>query len=103
MIEADSKERGEYLFRLAALFAALVLISLCVGSNRGAPPAKDLDMVSTPDQQLRAAAFREATKAATTSFRPSLEMKENVDFLLAPALLVQEALSQDMIITYPSE
>jgi hypothetical protein len=33
----------------------------------------------------------------------SLEMKENVDFLLTPALLVQEALSSDVIQTYPAE
>jgi hypothetical protein len=32
-----------------------------------------------------------------------LEMKEHVDFLLTPALLVQEAISEDIIITYPTE
>jgi len=40
---------------------------------------------------------------ATTGFRPSLEMKENVDFLLTPALLMQEVLSDEIITTYPSE
>jgi hypothetical protein len=30
-------------------------------------------------------------------------MKEHVDFLLTPALLVQEAISEDIIITYPTE
>jgi hypothetical protein len=34
---------------------------------------------------------------------PSLEMKENVDFFLTPALLVQECISEDVIITYPGE
>jgi hypothetical protein len=33
----------------------------------------------------------------------SLEMKENVDFLLTPAILVQECISEDVIITYPDE
>ena len=37
------------------------------------------------------------------AFEASLEMKENVDFLLTPALLMQEALSEDIVITYPSE
>ena len=37
------------------------------------------------------------------SFRPSLEMKENTDFLLTPALLVQEILSTNAVITYPEE
>jgi hypothetical protein len=36
-------------------------------------------------------------------FGPSLEMRENVDFLLTPALLVQEAISTDIIPTYPCE
>ena len=34
---------------------------------------------------------------------PSLEMKENVDFFLTPALLVQESISENVIITYPGE
>jgi hypothetical protein len=33
----------------------------------------------------------------------SLKVKENVDFLLTPALLVQEALSVDIVVTYPNE
>lgn len=39
----------------------------------------------------------------SVTFEASLEMKENVDFLLTPALLVQEAISEDIVITYPSE
>lgn len=103
MIETDRGNRRKSSLWLAGLFAALVLICLCIGSNRGEPPVKDPNMALARDQQLRAAALRAATKAATTGFRPSLEMKENVDFLLTPALLVQEALPQDVIITYPSE
>jgi hypothetical protein len=30
-------------------------------------------------------------------------MKENADFFLTPALLVQEAISNDIVITYPTE
>jgi hypothetical protein len=55
------------------------------------------------EQHGRDAALRSATKAATTGFKPSLEMKENVDFLLTPALLMQEVLSDEIITTYPSE
>lgn len=39
----------------------------------------------------------------TAPFDSSLEMKENVDFLLTPALIVQEALSDDVVLTYPTE
>ncbi|MDR1382867.1 MAG: hypothetical protein LBJ67_03325 [Planctomycetaceae bacterium] len=34
---------------------------------------------------------------------PSLEMCENVDFLLTPAILVQESITEGVILTYPEE
>jgi len=34
---------------------------------------------------------------------PSLAMREHDDFLLTPALLVQEAVSDGVILTYPEE
>lgn len=34
---------------------------------------------------------------------PSLEMRENVDFLLSPAILVQQCISEGVVITYPEE
>jgi hypothetical protein len=43
------------------------------------------------------------SRAMDVGFGPSLEMRENVDFLLTPALLVQEAISTDIIPTYPCE
>jgi hypothetical protein len=46
---------------------------------------------------------KKMTESATGNFRLSLEMKENVDFVLTPALLVQEVISEDVVITYPSE
>jgi hypothetical protein len=33
----------------------------------------------------------------------SLAVREQVDFLLTPALLVQEAISDDVLLTYPEE
>jgi hypothetical protein len=47
--------------------------------------------------------LKQALNSSLVNFRSSLEMKENVDFLLTPALLVQEAISEDVVITYPSE
>ncbi len=38
-----------------------------------------------------------------SSYEPSMEMRENVVFVLSPALLMQEALSPDLVITYPNE
>ena len=37
------------------------------------------------------------------NFDPSLNQRENVDFLLTPALLIQEAISKDVLLTYPGE
>ena len=51
----------------------------------------------------QAAARRIATGYAAGNFRPSLEMKEAVDFLLTPAFLIQEAISGGVVPTYPSE
>lgn len=44
-----------------------------------------------------------ASDNLTNTFRSSLEMKENVDFLLTPAILVQQAMQDDAIVIYPSE
>jgi hypothetical protein len=78
-------------------------ICLSVGSSGAGTPAKDPKIAADPMARARAAAFQAASRSATTGSRPSLEMKENADFLLTAALLVQEAISDDIIITYPSE
>ena len=57
----------------------------------------------TQEQSGRGAeSLKQSLKASLGNFRTSLEMKENVDFLLTLALLVQESISEDCIITYPS-
>ena len=65
--------------------------------------SKKHDIHTDIEQQARDSAMRSATRTATIGFSPSLEMKENADFLLTPALLMQEALSDEVITTYPSE
>lgn len=54
-------------------------------------------------EQLPAIPRRKAQVLAADLVSPSLEMKENVDFLLTPAIMVQEAMSLDVIPTYPAE
>jgi len=104
MFETNSKHRRKYLLWLAVFLAALVPICLSlICFNRVSALAKDPNIDADSRQRSRTAALRAASRAATTGFSPSLEMKENVDFLLTPALLVQEAISDDIIITYPSE
>ena len=107
MIENDAGSKQKYLLRLVIL---LCLICLCLScSTVVSPPVTETNTTGVPndvtnaEQRARDAALRSATRMATTGFRPSLEMKENVDFLLTPALLMQEALSDEIITTYPSE
>jgi len=54
-------------------------------------------------EALRQGIRKDISRQATVNFQVSLEMKENVDFLLTPALLVQEAISDDVVVTYPTE
>jgi hypothetical protein len=53
--------------------------------------------------QLPPVPRRKAHRLVGNLVSPSLEMKENVDFLLTPAILVQEAISSGVIPTYPTE
>ena len=63
----------------------------------GKPPMGPLDIAI----QLQKQGFDFSMFSGLSS--PSLEMKENVDFFLTPALLVQECISENVIITYPGE
>ena len=51
--------------------------------------------------------FGTATKLAAgiaiQNFTPSLEMQEDTDFVVTTAILVQEAISQNIVLTFPAE
>lgn len=87
----------------------LILSSAVIAFQRSTDPNKPESTVEyrnkadVTNARAQQAAFRTATKAVAGNFTPSLEMKENVDFLLTPALLVQEIISDDLMVTYPSE
>ena len=116
----ETNSRHKYMFILwlsvfAAVLSPIYLYSSCRDISSALKPATALNVVAEPNipeennsltnagKDARDASMRLAARSATTGFKPSLEMKENVDFLLTPALLMQEALSEDVIITYPSE
>jgi hypothetical protein len=96
---AERWSRGS-LVLLAAMTAVYVSSSWSAGTGSRVPQQTTTD---APRAELSAAVFRSASAAVTAGFAPSLEMKENVHSVLTPALLVQEALSEDTIVTYPSE
>lgn len=101
MFQTISGYKRRYSLLFAVLLAMVMPICLSLGSNRTITGTKH--QRATVGQRARAGGLRAASKTATAGATPSLEMKENVDFLLTPALLVQEALSDDIVITYPSE
>ncbi len=87
-----------------ALIGMVVVASLCLAWARaGQPVGRNTDVIGPVAPGGREPVGRQILSAATQAFRPSLEMKENVDFLLTPALLVQEAMSAEVVTTYPSE
>jgi len=104
MYKTDSRQKGRYFLGLMVILVVLIPTCLSLICVSGASAlAKDPNMGADARVRARAAALRAATRAATTGFRPSLEMKENADFLLTPALLMQEVLSDEIVTTYPSE
>ncbi|UCG49352.1 MAG: hypothetical protein JSU94_06120 [Phycisphaerales bacterium] len=104
MFEKNTISSKQPLLWLVILAAALMPVCLALsGSKSPSPPARDSAVPADPRARAKATAMQAAVKSATAGFAPSLEMKENADFLLTPALLVQEAISENVIITYPSE
>ena len=80
----------------------LMLLSQVFGADLGSRlmGKKKFPITETHKKQI---AKKIASDYGLGPFKPSLEMKECADFLLTPALLVQEALSDDIVITYPTE
>jgi len=87
--------------RVLLVIASLILLSQVLGSN---PPSLQRSRnVPVSEVHKERIARRIAADYGLGPFQPSLEMKENADFLLTPAILVQESLSDGIITTYPTE
>jgi len=87
--------------RVLAVIVLLMLAQALADSRRAQPPTSRMAPVSEAQKQGIARGL--AGNFGLGPFQPSLEMKENVDFLLTPALLVQEAICDDIVLTYPTE
>ena len=98
------------------LLMAIALGGYClgVGADRSAEPAEPAPaqqgLVPANDDQAPAPARRVSDgvemsleTSMSAAFLPSLEMRENADFVLSPALLVQDWLDRDSVVTYPQE
>ncbi len=88
--------------RVLVAVVLLMLLTQVLGDNRRPRPSRSR-RVPVPEAQKERIAGRLAAGYGLGPFQPSLEMKENADFLLTPVLLVQEAICDDIVITYPTE
>ena len=82
-----------------------VALGLVMGAasapNSGLPPV--FQRLSEARSSAETAAAMHALQFHPKMAEPSLAVREQVDFLLTPALLVQEAISDDVVLTYPEE
>jgi len=77
-------------------------------SSIGSEGYLDLDeslggSVDFSSQSLPEIARTVAGRRLSVNFSPSLNAREAADFLLTPAILTQEAISDSVVPTYPSE
>ncbi len=82
-----------------------LLLGLVMGAAKtavpGTPPGIRQWMEARTKEET--AAVMRALQVHPRMADPSLAVREQVDFLLTPALLVQEAVSDDIVLTYPEE
>ena len=103
MININLRNKRKCLLFFASVLGVFLLMYLFSGSNFVAAEANNEKKSGAPKQKPDNAATKTADNIISKTVVSSLEMKENVDFLLSPALLIQEVLSDDIITTYPSE
>ena len=97
-------KKGIYEVCLIVLAVILVVACFSIGAGTGNNPLpNDPNEMAKMYMQKMAELDRQITTAATQAITPSLEKKENVDFMLTPALLMQEVMSDEVVITYPTE
>jgi len=88
------------------LFAPIFCVLLCMGMHagkapdQGFPPGVRQLAEAPPGQQ---AAVMKTLEVNYRMADVSLAVREQADFLLTPALLVQEAISDGVVLTYPEE
>jgi hypothetical protein len=99
--KTNNKEVNLRFLIIPILIILVICFSLMANDSRSR--LKDPNTAAPAMPQRRAVVKRQILGAATQVFEPSLEMKENIEFLLTPALLAQEAISEDIVITYPTE
>lgn len=92
------------LFILILLFVVGLLGAASLSSEQPSPLRP---RVASPSSSVAKSISPSVTDskylAISAPYNPSLEMRENVDFLLTPALLIQERFSKEVVPSYPNE
>ena len=84
------------------MIVLLVLLTHVLGRQHGLQGDRS-SSITRSEVQKGKMALQIASEHSMGNFTPSLEMKENVGFLLTPPILLQEAMCEDIVITYPEE
>ena len=71
-------------------------------AHRDAPASRPNAAIAE-ESSAESMARRIASNHLLVNFDVSLAVKEDADFLLTPALLAQETLREDVVVTYPTE
>lgn len=116
MVKKNLHSRVWLLSRITVCLAAVIFLCLWQAPGGSSPTAakapQKLDEIvgrrpprreGAPNTESQDALKKVLLKGMGGNFGMSQEMKENVDFVLTPALLMQEIVSDDVVITYPTE
>ena len=90
----------------AAVVIAGALLGVALGVSRSAArqtPTASRMLIQPEDDRSLMDTLRSAGFFNGSTTNVSLAIREQTDFLLTPAWLVQEALSDDIVPTYPEE
>jgi len=100
------KRRRTWIVR-AALLAMVICVLLCLGMGAVKTPEREIPPAMRRPMNARTAeervTMRLPVQARVSMADVSLNVREVDDFLLTPALLVQEAVSDGVVLTYPEE
>jgi len=95
----------EWVFRMRWVLL-VVLMGALLGLGMGAAKGPDQGMppgLRVLEEEMKAGRGPGLLNVDYPMADVSLASREQVDFLLTPALLVQEAVSDDVVLTYPEE
>jgi hypothetical protein len=111
MTEVEHKNIGQRRFRNTAVLALLILVAVFnwylffSGVNPDQPadaPSVKTSGLAESDNPIERLP-REIEERIAEPYSPSLEVKEQIDFLLTPAIIVEEVLACETVVTYPGE